>query len=76
MAARRCSSCSTDWPNDSSYSRCPACQTSTWLSMGSEPLDEAEARSRANHAEFERFVKARDAQKAREATELLERALQ
>ena len=72
MSARRCSRCSTNWPLSPRYTNaCPECQTATWLSTSSEPISEAEASSRANHAEFDRYLTARDARQEHEGISLL-----
>ena len=64
MAARRCSRCSTNWPDGDEYKECPACEITTWLSRSSVPLDDAKARSLRLHHEFERYYEAREREQA------------
>lgn len=53
--ARRCSFCSTDWPDKKIYKVCPECLEETSRLRDADPLEDDEAADRKLHAEFERF---------------------
>lgn len=71
---RRCTTCGVDWPNANRYGTCPECEGRTDPMSNGNPLDEETARSRALHAEFERYYAKREAD--REAREKREREAQ
>lgn len=54
MAAHRCPTCKTDWPNYPTYAVCPECldRCDPMANAKGIPVDEAE--SRARHAKFDR----------------------
>lgn len=58
-AARRCSMCDINWPDHKDYAVCPQCQshTSPMMRKPQGPvLSEAEAKSKAAHMKFERYL--------------------
>lgn len=60
---RRCSICSTDWPDKKLYSECPECQEPTSRIREIDPLDADEALHRKTQAEFERFYERWDSER-------------
>ena len=51
----RCSPCGHSWPHGIDYRVCPVCKQSCWIDYAGIPMDEDDARSLANEAEFERY---------------------
>lgn len=80
-SARRCSTCSINWPVDVAYYTCPICRTRTGHMHDEIPISERQARSAIRHHEFEKFYTHHDAERkgptpeeigAREAEEILQ----
>lgn len=61
--ARRCSTCGVDWPNSNVYGTCPGCEGRTDPISNADPIDIADAKSRAAHAAFERYFAEWDAER-------------
>lgn len=55
---RRCALGCETWPDDTQYTLCPSCGEPTKRFRGVLPLDDAEAESIKNHANFERYLEA------------------
>jgi hypothetical protein len=52
---RRCAMGCETWPDDDAYKLCPTCQEPTRRCRNVRPLNPTEARSKKNHADFERW---------------------
>lgn len=67
MASNRCSICGINWPMRREYDPCPQCLTPIDRgSLNATPIDEEEAKSLKNHAEFERYYEEREERRRRE----------
>lgn len=56
QVARRCSFCSTDWPDDkANYAVCPCCREPTSRLARTVPLDDDEALSMKRQFDFEHY---------------------
>lgn len=60
MPARRCSDCATNWPVGDEFKKCPRCLIETDYMTGAKAIGIDQARSIANHAEFERYYERHD----------------
>lgn len=69
MPAFRCSRCSTNWPFISDYQPCPECGEKTDSIGNAESIDEAEAKSRKLHADFDRWYDEREGKQLAEELE-------
>lgn len=69
MSAYRCTNCGTSWPFRTEYKTCAECGESC-DGIQADSIDEAEAKSRKNHADFERWL---DEHNRRDPVEQLER---
>lgn len=56
----RCSLCGISWPPKNEYKVCPQCEEQTSPFKAAQPIDEAEARSLASKAKFERWLEEND----------------
>ena len=60
-AARRCSRCGIDWPDDmTTYGQCPGCERTTVRMLDAQPPVDAEALSRRKRLAFEAFYRRRE----------------
>ncbi len=55
QVCRRCSACSIDWPNYSTYARCPVCAMDTWSCSSGSPLTERQAIVIVRLAKFDAY---------------------
>ena len=60
MAALRCTSCLTNWPNNPTYAKCPECGDKCDPMANAKPIELAEAKSRARFAAFDREYEKRE----------------
>lgn len=60
MSAYRCTICAANWPPEADYSKtCPECGSETSYVYNADAMPADEARSRKNHADFERWCEER-----------------
>jgi hypothetical protein len=61
MAAKRCSGCDLDWPDNPDYETCPSCRQATWRGSDVDPMPFRDAVQLRRRFEFEHYYEQRGA---------------